>query len=189
MLYLSGVLQRLGRYHALEKISDRRVKSFVNAPPFRCRAFFEQTEYEAEILEITPDAKGNKYAFVRFAGYGNEETVWLDDIVASHGDEVWKKQVKDGSAAEEVEENQAAAAAADEVEEQLAAAMAAKAALTPENKEKEPETEKIQVQPKTNTNAVQVEIQSTQIQQLEQKVNAMNITLYKEKIQVITYQD
>jgi len=139
----------------------------------RCRAFFEQTEYEAEILEITPDAKGNKYAFVRFAGYGNEETVWLDDIVASHGDEVWKKQVKDGSAAEEVEENQAAAAAADEVEEQLAAAMAAKAALTPEKKDQEPEPEKKQAQPKTNTNAVQVEIQSTQIVQLEQKINEL----------------
>ena len=61
-------------------------------PLSRCRAFYEQTEYEAEILEITPDAEGNKYAFVRFAGYGNEETVWLDDIVASHGDEAWQKQ-------------------------------------------------------------------------------------------------
>lgn len=139
----------------------------------RCRAFYEQTEYEAEILEITPDAEGNKYAFVRFAGYGNEETVWLDDIVASHGDEAWQKQVKDGSAAEEADEKQAAAAAADEVEEQLAAALAAKAALTPEKKKVEPEAEKQQDLPKTNTNGVQVEIQSSQIQQLEQKIDEL----------------
>ena len=174
------------RYLVLER-THLTVLSLIYVT-FRCRAFFEQTEYEAELIAITPDAEGNKYALVRFAGYGNMETVWLDDIIDSHGDEVWQKQVKDGSAAEEVEEKQAAAAAADELEEKLAA-MAAKAALTPENQEKEPEAEKIQVQPKTNTNAVQVEIQSTQIQQLEQKVNAMNITLYKEKIQVITYQD
>ena len=61
---------------------------------------------------------------VRFAGYGNEETVWLDDIIDSHGDEVWQKQVKDGSAAEEVEEKQAVAAAVDEVEETLVGAVA-----------------------------------------------------------------
>ena len=62
---------------------------------------------------------------VRFAGYGNEETVWLDDIIDSHGDEVWQKQVKDGGAAEEVEEKQAVAAAVDEVEETLVGAVAA----------------------------------------------------------------
>ena len=93
------------------------------------------------------------------------------------------KQVKDGSAAEEADEKQAAAAAADEVEEQLAAALAAKAALTPEKKGKEPEAGKIQAQPKTNTNAVQVEIQSSQIQQLEEKIN----DLYREnKVVILT---
>ena len=153
-------------------MSDYCVTSLIYAT-FRCRAFFEQTEYEAEIIEITPDAEGNKYALVRFAGYGNEETVWLDDIIASHGDEVWQKQVKDGSAAEEVKEKQAAAAAADEVEEQLAAALTAKAALTPEKKGKEPDAKKNQAEPKTNTNAVQVEIQSSQIQQLEEKINEL----------------
>ena len=64
---------------------------------FRCRAFYQQIEYEAEIIEIETDTEGNKYATVRFAGYGNEETVWLTDIVASHGDEAWKKQVKEGT--------------------------------------------------------------------------------------------
>ena len=108
---------------------------------------------------------------MRFAGYGNEETVWLTDIVASHGDEAWKKQVKEGSAAEEVDEKQAAAAAADE--EQLAAALAAKAALTPERKSEAGKEEEAAAQPKTNTNAVQVEIQSSQIQQLEEKINEL----------------
>ena len=88
---------------------------------------------------------------------------------------IWQpwKQVKDGSAAEEADEKQAAAAAADEVEEQLAAALAAKAALTPEKKKVEPEAEKQQDLPKTNTNGVQVEIQSSQIQQLEQKIDEL----------------
>lgn len=140
---------------------------------FRCRAFYQQIEYEAEIIEIETDTEGNKYATVRFAGYGNEETVWLTDIVASHGDEAWKKQVKEGSAAEEVDEKQAAAAAADEVDEQLAAAMAAKAALTPERKSEAGKEEEAAAQPKTNTNAVQVEIQSSQIQQLEEKINEL----------------
>ena len=138
---------------------------------FRCRAFYQQIEYEAEIIEIETDTEGNKYATVRFAGYGNEETVWLTDIVASHGDEAWKKQVKEGSAAEEVVEKQAAAAAADE--EQLAAALAAKAALTPERKSEAGKAEEAAAQPKTNTNAVQVEIQSSQIQQLEEKINEL----------------
>ena len=116
---------------------------------------------------------------VRFAGYGNEETVWLADLVASHGDEAWEKQVKDGSAAEEVEEKQAAAAAADEVDEQLAAALAVKAALTPEESRSPVQTQP----PKTNTNAVQVEIQSSQIQQLEEKINE----LYREnKVVIVT---
>jgi len=139
----------------------------------RCRAFYQQIEYEAEIIEIETDTEGNKYATVRFAGYGNEETVWLTDIVASHGDEAWKKQVKEGSAAEEVDEKQAPAAAADEVDEQLAAAMAAKAALTPERKSEAGKEEEAAAQPKTNTNAVQVEIQSSQIQQLEEKINEL----------------
>ena len=127
---------------------------------FRCRAFYQQVEYEAEILEIETDTEGNKYATVRFAGYGNEETVWLTDIVASHGDEAWKKQVKEGSAAEEVVEKQAAA-------------LAAKAALTPERKSEAGKEEEAAAQPKTNTNAVQVEIQSSQIQQLEEKINEL----------------
>ena len=97
---------------------------------------------------------------MRFAGYGNEETVWLTDIVASHGDEAWKKQVKEGSAAEEVVEKQAAA-------------LAAKAALTPERKSEAGKEEEAAAQPKTNTNAVQVEIQSSQIQQLEEKINEL----------------
>ena len=140
---------------------------------FRCRAFYQQIEYEAEIIEIETDTEGNKYATVRFAGYGNEETVWLTDIVASHGDEAWKKQVKEGSAAEEVDDKQAAAAGTDEVEEQLAAALAAKAALTPERKSEAGKEEEAAAQPKTNTNAVQVEIQSSQIQQLEEKINEL----------------
>ena len=119
---------------------------------------------------------------MRFAGYGNEEMVWLTDIVASHGDDAWKKQVNEGSATEEVDEMQAAAAAADEVEEQLAAALAAKAALTPERKEAGKEEEEA-AQPKTNTNAVQVEIQSSQIQQLEEKINEL---YHENKVVILT---
>ena len=55
----------------------------------------------------------------------------------------------------------------------MAAALAAKAALTPERKSEAGKEEEAAAQPKTNTNAVQVEIQSSQIQQLEEKINEL----------------
>jgi len=54
-----------------------------------CRALYHEdgVEYEADIADIKTEDCGNKSATVVFVGYGNEEQVWLDDLLESKPDE------------------------------------------------------------------------------------------------------
>lgn len=60
-----------------------------------CRAVFAQDglEYEGDIQEISPDDAGNSYAVVVFCGYGDIQSVWLTELMASHGEDARKRQI------------------------------------------------------------------------------------------------
>ena len=65
-------------------------------PGTACRTVFsaDQLEYEGEIISeksACPDS-GREYVTVRFFGYGNEETAWVDEIMPSKGEEARKEQ-------------------------------------------------------------------------------------------------
>ena len=60
------------------------------APGTPCRTVYtaDQLEYEGEIISqksVCPDS-GRKSVTVRFVGYGNEETAWVDDIMPTKGE-------------------------------------------------------------------------------------------------------
>jgi len=61
-----------------------------------CRAIFQQDglEYEGTVESIENSEDG-KYSVVKFVGYGNEETVWVKDLLESKGEESRKKQSKE----------------------------------------------------------------------------------------------
>ena len=86
-----------------------------------CRATFTEdgTEYEGKLTSIEVDSDGNKYGIVRYIGFENEETQWLDDLKPSQGDEARSKQIRDakGDGAEAVEKAPEAKKAVDEAPE------------------------------------------------------------------------
>ena len=59
-----------------------------------CRAVYTEdgVEYEALVLSVEPDLEGYRYATVRFVGYGNEETHWLEDLKPSKGEATRRAQ-------------------------------------------------------------------------------------------------
>jgi hypothetical protein len=61
-----------------------------------CRAIFQEDglEYEGTIESIENSADG-QYTVVKFIGYGNEDTVWLKDLLESKGEEARQKQTKE----------------------------------------------------------------------------------------------
>jgi hypothetical protein len=60
-----------------------------------CRAVFsvDGMEYEGVIDNIT-DTDGKRYATVRFIGYDDVDSVWLEDVLKSHGAEAGDAQMK-----------------------------------------------------------------------------------------------
>ena len=61
-----------------------------------CRTIFsvDGMEYEGDIAtapEVDPES-GRQYATIRFIGFGNEETIWLDQLLPSQGDAARKDQ-------------------------------------------------------------------------------------------------
>ncbi len=60
-----------------------------------CRAVFteDSLEYEGTITLIG-DTDDGKYAVVTYLGYGNEESVWFQDLMESNGEEARKEQLK-----------------------------------------------------------------------------------------------
>merc|ERR1712018_221816 len=60
-----------------------------------CRAVFSEDglEYEGEIIAIDSQ-DGAQYAIVRFCGYGNEEAIWLENLIPSAGEEIRKAQIQ-----------------------------------------------------------------------------------------------
>ena len=56
-------------------------------------------EYEGVIVSTGATEGGDKYATIKFLGYGNEESVWFQDILASRGEEARAQQIKDAAAA------------------------------------------------------------------------------------------
>ena len=59
-------------------------------------------EYEGVIVSIGATEGGDKYATIKFLGYGNEESVWFQDILASRGEEARAQQIKDAGVDPEV---------------------------------------------------------------------------------------
>ena len=55
-----------------------------------CRAHHKEEAYEATILEVLPE---KKLARVEFYGFGNVESICLEDIFASKGDDARKRQI------------------------------------------------------------------------------------------------
>lgn len=52
-----------------------------------CRAVFSEDglEYEGTILEINSTDDGKPFALIKYIGYGNEETKWLEELMESLG--------------------------------------------------------------------------------------------------------
>ena len=59
-----------------------------------CRAIYSEdaVEYEATVLQIE-ESDGHKYCLVEFVGYGNQENIWIDDIIPSMGEDARKAQI------------------------------------------------------------------------------------------------
>lgn len=60
-----------------------------------CRAIFSEDgqEYEAVINSIN-DSEGTQYCEVEFLGYGNVESIWMNDLKPSAGEAARKAQVR-----------------------------------------------------------------------------------------------
>ena len=61
-----------------------------------CKAIYSEdgVEYEGEITAIESDDSGQQYVVVKFVGYGNEDSCWLNDLLPSSGEEARKAQMK-----------------------------------------------------------------------------------------------
>ena len=61
-----------------------------------CRGIYNEDglEYEGLIKSIENSDDG-QYAVVQFIGYGNEETIWLQELMKSAGEEARQKQTKE----------------------------------------------------------------------------------------------
>ena len=53
----------------------------------------DKLEYEGDILTLDTTEDGKQYCNVRFVGYGNEQTVWVDQLLESHGEDARKQAV------------------------------------------------------------------------------------------------
>jgi len=54
---------------------------------------YDQKIYEAKIIRIEESA-GHPYAVVKFLGYGNDENVWMENLMESLGEEARSVQIK-----------------------------------------------------------------------------------------------
>ena len=98
-------LTELKSSHGEEARKDQRNKFQLSKSPKKkewevgmpCRALFVEdgAEYEGEILNIDSTEDGDKYVIVRFVGYGNEESIWLDDVLPSAGPEAAQRQIQE----------------------------------------------------------------------------------------------
>ena len=61
-----------------------------------CKAIYSEdgVEYEGEITAIESDDSGQQFVVVKFVGYGNEDSCWLNDLLPSSGEEARKAQMK-----------------------------------------------------------------------------------------------
>ena len=61
-----------------------------------CKAIYSEdgAEYEGEITAIESDENGQQYVVVKFIGYGNEDSCWLNDLLPSSGKEAREAQIK-----------------------------------------------------------------------------------------------
>ena len=100
-------LTELKSSHGEEARKDQRNKFQLSKSPtpkkkewevgMPCRALFAEDgiEYEGEIVNIDSTEDGDKYVIVRFVGYGNEESIWLDDVLPSAGPEAAQRQIQE----------------------------------------------------------------------------------------------
>ena len=81
---------------------DTIEKSDNNPPTWQegkfCRGIFKQDglEYEGIIKSIESTDDG-QYALVEFVGYGDEQAIWLQDLMESLGEETRQKQIKEAN--------------------------------------------------------------------------------------------
>ena len=61
-----------------------------------CRGVFKEDglEYEGVVKSIASTDDG-QYAVVEFVGYGNQEAIWFQDLLKSHGEKARQKQTKE----------------------------------------------------------------------------------------------
>ena len=79
-----------------------------------CRAMYLEEEYEAKIKSIDKTENGQAYCFVRFVGYGNEESVWMEELKPSKGKEARDEQRKVASATQQEKAEEKETAKVDE---------------------------------------------------------------------------
>ena len=60
-----------------------------------CRAKYIEDDqvYEAQIIAFEESA-GHPYAVVKFLGYGNDENIWMENLMESLGEEVRNEQIQ-----------------------------------------------------------------------------------------------
>jgi len=153
-----------------------------------CRSTFseDKAEYEGKLTSVEVDAEGNQYGLVVYIGYENEETQWLTELKPSNGPEARSKQIREAktdsvatpevhNTDEKLHDVKKVAGKAHETKAAPKAEQVSKATKTVEPKANGVKEQKAgeRAQQNTNNNAAQVEIQSTQIQQLEQKINEL----------------
>ena len=74
-----------------------------------CLSIFSEDmcAYEGELTTIEADENGRQYGTVKFVGYNNEDTAWLDELMPSAGKEAREQQEKDATGAKSVPESSA----------------------------------------------------------------------------------
>ena len=85
-----------------------------------CKAIYSEdgVEYEGEITAIESDDSGQQFVVVKFVGYGNEDSCWLNDLLPSSGEEARKAQMKAAGVEETTDTEKPLEKAADGVDGQ-----------------------------------------------------------------------
>ena len=65
-------------------------------PGMFCRGIYKADGFDYEgVIKTIESSKDGQYANVQFVGYGNEETIWLQDLLESKGEAARQKQTKE----------------------------------------------------------------------------------------------
>ena len=123
-IWVSQLLPSKGKAARIKQCSDAGVGPIPqdqeggdqvdSAPKFNigdsCRGVWseDQNEYEATISSIDKADDGQLVANVTFIGYGNEDRIYVSQLLASHGPDARNQQLAEAKAVEEEAQQQAA---------------------------------------------------------------------------------